>query len=307
MPLVPTAIPASLGTPPSALTTSPAILTVAVEEAEMGSDVGAGALGEKFQDESIVAGSDTIGIGLVGTVNLAVGSSSSSSALYFSDMDADGGVGKYLANKAGVKPTLMAKGDLTVMGRAAKNGMVLVLSVWDDRAVNMFWLDSTYTTTASTSTLGAARGTCATTSGTPADVEANPPNSSVAYSDIRFGDIDSTYSGTTGSSSAPSSSATTPRPVTSLLSLPLPAHLLPLLLNPNGSMVHLSFFSLQFLWLMFLFSSVAESATLVPPFTLLALLALTMASITTSVSRYQTQGTSRILGCVFVIVNKFLD
>ncbi|KAG6915524.1 hypothetical protein DXG01_011021 [Tephrocybe rancida] len=102
-----------------------------------------------------------------------------------------------------------AKGGLTAMGKAAKNGMVLVLSVWDDHAVNMLWLDSTYPTTASASTPGAARGTCATTSGAPTDVEANAPNSSVTYSNIRFGEIGSTYTGTTGSTSAGTSAGTT--------------------------------------------------------------------------------------------------
>ncbi|KAG6914497.1 hypothetical protein DXG01_016920 [Tephrocybe rancida] len=109
-----------------------------------------------------------------------------------------------------------AKGGLTTMGKAAKNGMVLVLSVWDDHAVNMLWLDSTYPTDASTSTPGVGRGTCATTSGTPTDVETNSPNSSVTYSNIRFGEIGSTYTGGTTASntssttegSAPASTAT---------------------------------------------------------------------------------------------------
>ncbi|KAG6906539.1 Exoglucanase 1, partial [Tephrocybe rancida] len=111
-----------------------------------------------------------------------------------------------------------AKGGLTAMGKAAKNGMVLVLSVWDDHAVNMLWLDSTYPTTGDPSTPGVGRGTCATTSGTPTDVEANAPNSSVTYSNIRFGDIGSTYSGTGGSTSG-TSTGTTAQP-TSTTSAP---------------------------------------------------------------------------------------
>ncbi|KAG6906697.1 hypothetical protein DXG01_012543 [Tephrocybe rancida] len=51
--------------------------------------------------------------------------------------------------------------------KADKNGTVLVLSVWDDHAVDMLWLDSTYPTDASASTPGVGRGTCATSSGTP--------------------------------------------------------------------------------------------------------------------------------------------
>ncbi|KAG6913138.1 Exoglucanase 1, partial [Tephrocybe rancida] len=99
-----------------------------------------------------------------------------------------------------------AKGGLTAMGKAAKNGMVLVLSVWDDHAVNMLWLDSTYPTDASASTPGVGRGTCATTSGTPTDVETNAPNSSVTYSNIRFGEIGSTYTGGTTASTTSSTS-----------------------------------------------------------------------------------------------------
>ncbi|KAJ3034026.1 hypothetical protein HDV00_005503 [Rhizophlyctis rosea] len=50
------------------------------------------------------------------------------------------------------------------MGDALGHGMVFVLSVWDDHAVNMLWLDSTYKD-ASTPRVG--RGTCSTSSGKP--------------------------------------------------------------------------------------------------------------------------------------------
>ncbi|KAG6839066.1 hypothetical protein C0991_006224, partial [Blastosporella zonata] len=107
----------------------------------------------------------------------------------------------------GDQTAFQSKGGLKQMGVAGKNGMVLVLSIWDDYAVDMLWLDSTYPTTANATAPGVARGTCATTSGVPATVEANTPNASVTYSNIRFGDIGSTYSGTTSSSSSASSSA----------------------------------------------------------------------------------------------------
>ncbi|KAG6852149.1 Exoglucanase [Blastosporella zonata] len=112
----------------------------------------------------------------------------------------------------GDQTAFQAKGGLTQMGVAGKNGMVLVLSIWDDYAVNMLWLDSDYPTTSNATAPGVARGTCATTSGVAATVEADSPNASVTYSNIRFGDIGSTYSGTTSSSSsaaASSSSSTT--------------------------------------------------------------------------------------------------
>ncbi|KAG6906829.1 hypothetical protein DXG01_011789 [Tephrocybe rancida] len=107
-----------------------------------------------------------------------------------------------------------AKGGLTAMGKAAKNGMVLVLPVRDDHAVDMLWLDSTYPTDASASTPGVGRGTCATSSGTPTDVETDARNSSVTYSNIRFGEIGSTCTGlTTGSTtSTPGGSTSTALP-----------------------------------------------------------------------------------------------
>lgn len=83
------------------------------------------------------------------------------------------------------------KGGMTAMGNALKAGMVLVMSVWDDHYANMLWLDSTYPTTSSGP--GAARGSCAVTSGVPADVEAKTPGASVTYSNIKFGPIGSTF------------------------------------------------------------------------------------------------------------------
>ncbi|CAE6429109.1 unnamed protein product [Rhizoctonia solani] len=90
--------------------------------------------------------------------------------------------------------TFSQKGGYTNMGKAFDSGMVLVLSIWDDHAANMLWLDSNYPTDRPASQPGTARGSCATTSGVPKDVEANSPNASVTYSNIKFGDIGSTYS-----------------------------------------------------------------------------------------------------------------
>ncbi|CAA7263710.1 unnamed protein product [Cyclocybe aegerita] len=102
------------------------------------------------------------------------------------------------------------KGALAGIGKGMQEGMVLVLSVWDDHAVNMLWLDSTYPTDSTKP--GAARGTCPTTSGAPKDVEANSPNASVTFSNIKFGDIGSTYTNTgstPGNASNPGSPTTT--------------------------------------------------------------------------------------------------
>jgi cellulose 1,4-beta-cellobiosidase len=87
-------------------------------------------------------------------------------------------------------------GGLANMGSAFAKGMVLVMSLWDDYYANCLWLDSTYPVTANPATPGVARGTCPTTSGVPAEVEANSPNSYVIYSNIKVGAINSTFSGT---------------------------------------------------------------------------------------------------------------
>jgi cellulose 1,4-beta-cellobiosidase len=85
------------------------------------------------------------------------------------------------------------KGGLRQMGNAMKNGMVLALSLWDDHAAYMLWLDSTYPVDAAPGTPGAERGPCPTSSGRPEDVEAQQPNAAVKFGNIKYGDIGSTY------------------------------------------------------------------------------------------------------------------
>ena len=73
---------------------------------------------------------------------------------------------------------------------AVSSLQVLVMSLWDDHAAHMLWLDGTYPPGATRQ--GAARGTCSPDSGVPADVEAKYPNAAVSFFDIRFGEIGST-------------------------------------------------------------------------------------------------------------------
>lgn len=86
-----------------------------------------------------------------------------------------------------------SKGGMSNMSKATAAGMVLVMSVWDDHAASMLWLDSSYPVDADPSTPGIKRGTCATTSGVPSDVENSAASASVTYSNIKFGDIGSTF------------------------------------------------------------------------------------------------------------------
>ncbi|KAF8058594.1 cellobiohydrolase I [Lyophyllum atratum] len=96
----------------------------------------------------------------------------------------------------GDRDSFTEKGGMAGMSKAAANGMVLVMSIWDDHTANMLWLDSSYPVAGDPSKPGIKRGTCATSSGVPSDVENSVPNSSVTYSNIKFGDIGSTYTGT---------------------------------------------------------------------------------------------------------------
>jgi cellulose 1,4-beta-cellobiosidase len=89
-------------------------------------------------------------------------------------------------------------GGLASLGKSLAQGVVLVMSLWDDHAANMLWLDSDYPTNKPASAPGVARGTCTPSSGSPSDVESSVPNASVTFSNIRFGDIRSTFSSAGG-------------------------------------------------------------------------------------------------------------
>jgi cellulose 1,4-beta-cellobiosidase len=93
-----------------------------------------------------------------------------------------------------------ARGGLTAMGESMDRGQVIALSIWDDYAADMLWLDSTYP--ANDTNPGAYRGSCPITSGVPSEVEANYPNSSVTFSNIKIGHIGSTFGASTGGASS---------------------------------------------------------------------------------------------------------
>ena len=84
-------------------------------------------------------------------------------------------------------------GGLKVMGGALTRGMVLVMSIWDDHFAKMLWLNSDYPVGGDPAQPGVNRGPCDNASGDPAQVESKDAASQVIYSNIRWGDIDSTY------------------------------------------------------------------------------------------------------------------
>ncbi|KAG4033893.1 hypothetical protein MFRU_004g03890 [Monilinia fructicola] len=99
------------------------------------------------------------------------------------------------------------KGGMAAMGKKMAAGMVLVLSIWDDYNVNMLWLDSAYPASKDATAPGVARGSCAATSGAPADVEAASGSAYVTFSGIKYGPIGSTFKAPSGSSSGSASSS----------------------------------------------------------------------------------------------------
>jgi cellulase len=82
----------------------------------------------------------------------------------------------------GSSASFQQRGGLAQMGKALGEGMVLIFSIWNDNGQFMDWLDE-----------GNA-GPCNATEGNPALIQANDPSTSVTFSNIKWGDINSTYS-----------------------------------------------------------------------------------------------------------------
>mmetsp|Transcript_92306 Transcript_92306/g.197782 ORF Transcript_92306/g.197782 Transcript_92306/m.197782 type:complete len:628 (-) Transcript_92306:23-1906(-) len=86
------------------------------------------------------------------------------------------------------------KGGLRSMGEALGRGMVLVMSIWDDAATRMAWLDAASPANRSRAMPGIARGPCPRSAGRPEDLHADNSGAFVRYTDLRYGDIGTTYS-----------------------------------------------------------------------------------------------------------------
>jgi cellulase len=93
--------------------------------------------------------------------------------------------------------TAASLGGLTTIGEALGRGMVLVFSIWNDDSQYMNWLDS------------GSSGPCSSSAGNPATIESQTPGTYVTFSNIRWGDIGSTFSEGGGSGSGSSSSSST--------------------------------------------------------------------------------------------------
>merc|ERR1712097_223101 len=97
---------------------------------------------------------------------------------------------KYTVNGKKDGTNFLEIGGMGSVDKALENGVVLVMSLWDDHEANMLWLDSTYPVNGTA--VGDKRGTCSTSSGVPKDVEEKHGKAKVAFSDIRVGPIGST-------------------------------------------------------------------------------------------------------------------
>ena len=89
-----------------------------------------------------------------------------------------------------------AKGGLRQMGEALDRGMVLALSIWDDAASNMEWLDSAYPRELPRDSPGVARGPCpGDESSTPSVLRSQHADASVVFAKVAVGEIGSTVRG----------------------------------------------------------------------------------------------------------------
>ncbi|KAK8013935.1 hypothetical protein PG990_007231 [Apiospora arundinis] len=78
-------------------------------------------------------------------------------------------------------PSSAKFGGLPGMGKALGRGMVLTFAIWNDASQFMNWLDS------------GSNGPCSATEGDPALIQKNNPGTHVVFSNIRWGDIGSTF------------------------------------------------------------------------------------------------------------------
>ncbi|KAK3323332.1 endoglucanase EG-1 precursor [Cercophora scortea] len=89
-----------------------------------------------------------------------------------------------------------AQGGMKTMGEALRRGMVLVFSVWNDNGSDMKWLDGTFPVGSDPlKDLGTGRGPCGVDEGSPEQIVAGALGIGVKFSNVRRGEIGSTYKG----------------------------------------------------------------------------------------------------------------
>ncbi|KAH9820043.1 family 7 glycoside hydrolase [Melampsora americana] len=94
----------------------------------------------------------------------------------------------------GGKDQFREKGGLKRLGKSLDDGMVLVLSLWDDKSeTDMLWLDGTFPRDADPTKPGVVRGPCTPAEGNTTLIENKYTDAFVQYGNIRIGELDSTY------------------------------------------------------------------------------------------------------------------
>lgn len=97
-------------------------------------------------------------------------------------------------------------GGLKTMGQALGRGMVLIFSIWNDAGGYMNWLDS------------GNSGPCSATEGNPDLIIKNNPTTYVTFSNVKWGDIGSTWAVPGGNGGSSSSSSAKPSTTTTKIS-----------------------------------------------------------------------------------------
>jgi len=90
----------------------------------------------------------------------------------------------------GDRNSFAEKGGMKKMGEALDRGMVLVISMWDDIAVSMNWLDSYMD--CDPSEPGCTRGPCDPADGLPETLREAHPDAAYTMTNLRWGDFGST-------------------------------------------------------------------------------------------------------------------
>ncbi|KAA1129432.1 hypothetical protein PGTUg99_000650 [Puccinia graminis f. sp. tritici] len=80
-------------------------------------------------------------------------------------------------------------GGMKAMGQAMKNGMVLVMSIMDDKEDKMQWLDGIYPPNGSVDKYGVKQGPCDPNSGDRQNILTGNPAAEVVFSNVKIGPI----------------------------------------------------------------------------------------------------------------------